>query len=58
MKNRRKQARSILIKMRDILADRLAEFVLDEEEQLLIDAEGSSYTEEINTLYESVGGKL
>lgn len=58
MNDKRKRAMSILVRAREILAERLAERVIDDADQLVDDAHGNSYMDEIGTLYESVGGKL
>ena len=58
MNDRRKRAHSILVRTRDILADRLTERVLEDEQQILDDATGEDYMDDIGRLYESVGSKL
>ncbi|MCH7727860.1 MAG: Flp pilus assembly complex ATPase component TadA, partial [Planctomycetes bacterium] len=51
-------AMSILCHAREILADRMIERILDAENQILEDAQGDSYMNEIETLQESVGERL
>ncbi len=51
-------AMSILCHAREILADRMIESILDAENQILEDAQGDSYMNEIETLQESVGERL
>ena len=58
MNERRKHALSILVRTRDILAERLTDRVLEDEQQLLDDASGADYMDDISRLYESVGNKL
>jgi hypothetical protein len=54
----RTRASEILKKARDILAERLTEQVLEQGEDILADARGESYMNEIETLHEQVGLKL
>ena len=54
----RKRARSVLMRARDILADRMSEMILEGESSLLEDAQGDSYMDEIATVYERVGARL
>jgi hypothetical protein len=54
----RKRALDVLRKSRDILAQRLTELVLEQAEEILDDARGDSYMNEIESLYEQVGMKL
>src|SRR4051812_30529986 len=56
--NDRSRATEILQKARDILAERLTELVLEQREELLDDARGDSYMNEIESLYEQIGVKL
>lgn len=51
-------AMSILCHAREILANRMIERILDAEDQILEDAQGDSYMNEIETLQESVGERL
>lgn len=54
----RERALDILREARDLLAQRLAERVLDAEEGLLDDARGDSYLSDIETIYDQFGAKL
>jgi hypothetical protein len=54
----RTRATEILKEARQILADLLTEKVLEQGEDLLADARGDSYMNEIESLYEQVGVKL
>lgn len=54
----RGRALEILRQARDLLAQRLAERVLDAEEGLLDDARGDSYLGDIETIFEQFGTKL
>lgn len=54
----RNRAIQILTEAREILAERLTERVLDSAEDILADARGDSYMNEIDTVYEHVGVKL
>jgi len=54
----RQRAQDILRQAREILASRLSELVLDQSEEILADARGESYMNEIESLYEQVGMKL
>jgi hypothetical protein len=54
----RNRAIQILTEARDILAERLTERVLDSAEDILADARGESYMNEIDAVYEQVGVKL
>jgi hypothetical protein len=56
--NERARAIELLKQARTILAERLAELVLDQGEELLADARGDSYMNEIESLYEQIGHKL
>ena len=56
--NDRSRASEILRKARNILAERLTELVLEQREELLDDARGDSYMNEIEALYEQIGVKL
>ena len=51
-------AMSILCHAREILANRMIERILDAENQILEDAQGDSYMNEIETLQEGVGERL
>lgn len=51
-------ARKVLLAARNELAKRLTELVLASPEEMLADARGESYMNEIETLYEQVGIKL
>jgi hypothetical protein len=52
------QAHRILSQAREILMQRLAERVLENQEEILDDARGNSYLGEIEALYEQMGMKL
>jgi hypothetical protein len=54
----RKRSLDVLREAREILAQRLTELVLDQSEEILADARGDSYMNEIESLYEQVGMKL
>ncbi|HEX7892744.1 MAG TPA: hypothetical protein VF447_01045, partial [Terriglobales bacterium] len=54
----RMRAAEILREARAILAERLTEQVLEQGDDLLADARGDSYMNEIESLYEQVGHKL
>jgi hypothetical protein len=56
--NDRARASEILRNARNILAERLTELVLDQRDELLDDARGDSYMNEIESLYEQIGVKL
>src|SRR5437868_4822933 len=56
--NDRTRATDVLRKARNILAERLTELVLEQREELLDDARGDSYMNEIDSLYEQIGVKL
>src|SRR5262245_11333893 len=56
--NDRVRASEILRKARAILAERMMEKILEQREELLDDARGDSYMNEIESLYEQVGMKL
>lgn len=56
--NDRGRALDILREARDLLAQRLAERILDLEEGLLDDARGESYLSDIETIYDQFGAKL
>jgi hypothetical protein len=54
----RKRALDVLREAREILAERLTELALEQSEEILADARGDSYMNEIESLYEQVGMKL
>jgi len=56
--NDRQRAHDILREAKDALAQRLTELVLQSAEDILADARGDSYMNEIESLYEQVGMKL
>lgn len=56
--NDRARALEILREAKAILAERLTEKVLEQAEEILADARGDSYMNEIESLYEQVGLKL
>src|SRR2546421_12476449 len=56
--NERTRATDVLRKARNILAERMMELVLEQREELLDDARGDSYMNEIESLYEQIGVKL
>ena len=56
--NDRTHAHEVLRQAREILAQRLTELVRDQAEEILADARGESYMNEIELLYEQVGMKL
>src|SRR5947209_7894307 len=56
--NDRARASEVLRNARNILAERLTELVLEQREELLDDARGDSYMNEIESLYEQIGVKL
>src|SRR5581483_5060539 len=56
--NDRQRATDILKNARNILAERLTELVLEQRDELLDDARGDSYMNEIESLYEQIGVKL
>lgn len=56
--NDRSRAGDILREARAILAERLTEKILEQREELIDDARGDSYMNEIESLYEQVGMKL
>jgi len=56
--NDRARAISLLKKARDLLAERLTERVLESDQEILEDAEGLSYTSEIEAIYEQLGSRL
>lgn len=56
--NDRTRAIAILREAKQILADRLTERVLEAGEDILADARGDSYMNEIDSVYEQVGMKL
>jgi hypothetical protein len=56
--NDRVRANEVLREARAILAERLMEKILEHREDLLDDARGDSYMNEIESLYEQVGMKL
>jgi hypothetical protein len=56
--NERARAAEILREARAILAERLTEKIVEQRDELLDDARGDSYMNEIESLYEQVGMKL
>lgn len=56
--NDRQRAMEVLREARAILAERLTELVLSQQAELLDDARGDSYMNEIESLYDQVGHKL
>ncbi|MEX2175857.1 MAG: hypothetical protein WD872_15945 [Pirellulaceae bacterium] len=54
----RQRALRVLQESREVLAQRLTERVLDEADEILADARGDSYMNEIESLYEQLGMKL
>jgi hypothetical protein len=56
--NERAQAIEVLREAKAILADRLTEKVVEQAEEILADARGDSYLNEIDSVYEQVGLKL
>jgi hypothetical protein len=54
----RNRAIEILTEAREILAERLTEHVLDAADDILADARGESYMNDIESVYEQVGHKL
>lgn len=54
----RDEALAILKRAREALLARLTEAILEQEEELMADAQGESFLSEIETLYERMGGKL
>lgn len=54
----RNRAIQILTEAREILAERLTERVLDSADEILADARGESYMNDIDVVYEQVGLKL
>ena len=56
--NERAKAIEVLREARSILADRLTEKVVEQAEEILADARGDSYMNEIDGVYEQVGLKL
>lgn len=56
--NERKRALEVLREAKAILAERLTEKVSEQAEEILADARGDSYMNEIESLYEQVGLKL
>jgi hypothetical protein len=54
----RQRAQDVLRQAREILAERLTELVISQGEEILADARGESYMNEIESLYEQVGMKL
>jgi hypothetical protein len=56
--NDRNRALEILKEAKETLANRLTERVLDQQEEILADAGGDSYMNEIESLYEQIGLKL
>ena len=58
MKTERTRALDVLQQAREILAQRLTERVLDTAEDILNDARGDSYMNDIDMLYDQVGMRL
>jgi DNA-directed RNA polymerase specialized sigma24 family protein len=58
MKSARNRAIEVLREAREMLAARLTHLVLEQTEEILADARGESYMNEIESLYEAVGMKL
>src|SRR5688500_11860951 len=56
--NDRARALEILKEAKAILAERLTEMVSEQAEEILADARGDSYMNEIESVYEQVGLKL
>jgi len=56
--NPSERALDILQKAREALCARLTERILDSEQEIAEDAEGSSYLSEIEAIYEQIGGRL
>jgi hypothetical protein len=56
--NRRVDAIDVLQQARDLLADRLTDRILESREEILDDAEGTTYLSEIENVYEQLGGRL
>ena len=56
--NERAKAIEVLREARTILGDRLTEKVVEQAEEILADARGDSYMNEIDSVYEQVGLKL
>jgi hypothetical protein len=56
--NDRARATEVLREARTILAERLMELIVERRDELLDDARGDSYMNEIESLYEQVGMKL
>lgn len=56
--SQRKRALDLLREAREILAERLTELAIEQSEEILADARGDSYMNEIESLYEQVGMKL
>ena len=54
----RTRALEVLRQASEVLADRLTELVLEQSEDILADARGESYMNEIDSLYEQVGMRL
>ncbi len=54
----RTRAQAILRQAKEVLIQRLTEYVLDHEEEILADAKGDSYMGDIDTLYDQVGMRL
>src|SRR2546430_1975913 len=54
----RVRASEVLREARAILAGRLTEMILEQRDELIDDARGNSYMNEIESLYEQVGMKL
>src|SRR5262245_21143004 len=54
----RQRAHDILREAKDALAERLTELVLQSADDILADARGDSYMNEIESLYEQLGMKL
>lgn len=56
--NDRQRALEVLKEAREVLLERLAELVVEQKAEILADARGDSYMNEIESLYEQVGMKL
>jgi hypothetical protein len=56
--NQRSLAISILQKARDALGERLAQRIVEAQQEIADDAEGCSYLSEIETIYDQIGGRL
>jgi hypothetical protein len=56
--NNRARAISVLQQARDVLANRLSERILEARQEIIDDAEGTSYLSEIEAIYDQLGGRL